>query len=185
MVTLTNACGTATVNYKVLYNRAAAPDPCVPVTYTLVTPNALKSNSISSPYTIVFNTKNLKDGSNVTALVNGIGAMATYNAGKVTLPNITLKVGTNVVKFTLKTNVAPKQSHISLPTPSNRRTKVDGTDGGGTDGSGTKVQDAPIITPIMPVSAKVTVNSETLSYKASVTNILSKDNVQITVNGIP
>ena len=184
-VSLTNACGTATVNYKVLYNRAAATDPCVPVTYTLVTPNALKSSAVSTPYTIVFNTKNLKDGSNVTALVNGIGAMATYNAGKVTLSNITLKVGTNVVKFTLKNECSTETvTYIVTYTPAADGLKGDGTDGG-SDGSGTKAQDAPVITPIMPVSAKLKVNSETLSFKASVTNIISKDNVQITVNGIP
>mgnify|MGYP000232902288 CR=1 FL=1 len=172
-------------------------EPCSPVSHTLITPNRLSTATTLNPYTIVLGTTNVEDAGDVTALVNGVSKPISFDGSRVTLSGITLAAGSNTVQFTLSNDCSTETVTytISLTIPGGvapgeddgGKTNGLGTQGTGTDGGGgTKVQQVlvPKITPVSPITTKTTVKSKTLTLKTKVTNVKSKAEINLYVNGV-
>ncbi|MFT5820732.1 MAG: hypothetical protein ACI8ZM_001979 [Crocinitomix sp.] len=172
-------------------------EPCSPITHTLITPNRLSTATTVNPYTIILGTANVEDAGDVTALVNGVSRSVSFDGTRVTLSGITLQAGSNTIQFNLSNDCSTETVTytISLTVPGGIAPGEDdggktdglGTDGVGTGGGGgTKVQEviAPKITPVSPITTKVTVKSQTLTLKTKVTNVKSKSEIKLLVNGV-
>ncbi len=175
-----------------------AEDPCLPITYSLITPNRLSSSTTIANYSIVFSATNIESADNVMVLVNGVTRRATYSGGRVSLTGIILRAGSNTIQFTL-TNDCSTQTityTVSYTPPvedgggiKTEGGKVDGggiKDGGAIDNGsgGTRAQIAPEIKPIIPVTTRETVKSQALNFKVKVENVSSKADIELALNGI-
>ena len=174
-------------------------NPCLPITYTLITPNRLSSSTTIANYTIVFAAANIESAADVTAFVNGTSRSVTYSGGRVTLTGIVLRTGSNTIQFTLTNDCSTETITytVSFSPPfdgGGAGGKTDGgkTEGGGTfDGGGsgddgpggTRAQVAPVLKPISPVTTRMTVKNQALSFKVKVENISSKADLTLTLNG--
>lgn len=151
--------------------------PCSPITYRLITPSRLSVSTAVSPYSIVFSAANVTDATGIVALVNGIGAKASFDGSRITLNGIKLKKGNNTIQFTL-TNECSTETityTVSYNPPGEGAVDVGGTGGG--------MQAAPVITPISPITTKSTVKTQTLSFKTKVLNVSGKGQIELYVNG--
>ena len=174
-------------------------EPCSPVTHSLITPSRLSAGTAVNPYTIVFGTTNVEDAGDITALVNGISRPVSFDGTRVTLADITLAAGaSNTIQFTISNDCSTETITytISYTIPGGVAPGEDdggktdglGADGIGTDGGGggPKVQETPVptIKPISPITTKVVVKSQTLTLKSKVTNVKSKSEINLIVNGV-
>ncbi len=75
--------------------------PCDPVTYTLVTPEALISESVEPTANITLNTANVMNSTDVTATLNGAVVSPTLSGGVVSLTSLNLAEGENIITVTL------------------------------------------------------------------------------------
>jgi len=154
---------------------------CDPITYRLLTPSRVSANTVVSPYTITLNTTNIADESGIIALVNGKPSKVKFNGSQITLTNIVLKQGVNVIQCTLTNdcNTETITYSINYNKPGGGAINLGGDDNGGGPG----VKAAPTITPVSPMQTKTTVKSQTLAFKASVLNVSNKNEITLTLNG--
>lgn len=170
-------------------------NPCLPITYTLITPARLSVSTAVSPYNIVLNTSNVKDKENIKAVFNGKVVDVDFAGDQITLSGLTLIKGMNSLQFVL-TNDCSSETITYMITYS--QPIMPGGPNGGTVGNKVnqqnnendpgdnkmfQAQPAPVITPISPSSNKSTVKTETFNLKAKVENVSSKSNITMYVNG--
>ncbi|MDA7804386.1 hypothetical protein N8987_07440, partial [Crocinitomix sp.] len=174
--------------------------PCSPITYSLVTPSRQSVTTKVSPYSIVLNATNIKNVSNIRALVNGVTKKVTYSGTRISLAGINLTKGLNTVQFILTNDcstetitytisyspAAPDVIQINGGKDPNKIINNDsgGNDNGSDNSQNLKVQVVPLITPIAPATSKTTVKEQTISLKTGVKNVASKSNITMTVNGV-
>lgn len=87
-----NGCDAASANYNVNYTI-----PCLPVTYSLVSPANLTNVVNTATTTISLNVTNVEAQGDITVQANGSSVPFTYLNGLITITNLNLVEGTNNV----------------------------------------------------------------------------------------
>lgn len=167
--------------------------PCEAISHRLVSPKVLNTTTTVSPYSVILSVKNLGVPSSITAMVNGKVAVASFDGTRVTLADIALNPGSNVIQFTLSNNcseevitytVSYKPEGSGSLGESNTEGNKDGLSNGGKEENiGMKVLEAPVISLINPSKERETTDKQTVSLKAKIENISGKENLKVLVNG--
>lgn len=153
----TNACGTASQQYTVIYK------PCVLPVVTFVNP-ANSGVTVSSPsFTLNASVLNVENSSNIVFTQNGTQLTNfTFNSTVGLVGKITLNVGTNVFVITA-------------------------TNACGTATQTVTVNYTPCVLPVITVSNPsangMVVNSASMSINANIANLTSSSTVTVTQNG--
>ena len=154
IVLTANGCVTSTDNYTITYTI-----PCVDVSYSLASPSQLSTVVNGATTTITLNVQNVVASSDITATLNGASAQFTFVNGLITLLNVPLIDGPNLVSITFSNNCSSETLTYAIESDQ---------------------CDAPIIT-----LSNSSINSSTAAYPftCNVTNIANASDLGVTLNG--
>ncbi len=158
IVNATNACGTASQQYTVIYK------PCVMPVVTFVNP-ANSGITVSSPsFTLNASVLNVENSSNIVFTQNGTQLTKyTFNSTVGLVGKITLNEGANIFVITATNDCGTTTQTVTVNyTPCS----------------------LPVITVSNPSANGMVVNSASMSINANITNLTSSSTVTVTQNGM-
>lgn len=149
-----NGCETASANFTVNYTI-----PCIPVTYTLASPTQLNTTVEGETTSISLNVENVSSNNDISASLNGTNTPFTFANNMITLNNINLNEGANVVVITISNACSNETITYNI--------NSDQCD-----------------SPVISVANNNIVTEEALyTFTCNVSNITSGADITVTVNG--
>ncbi|MBN4071504.1 hypothetical protein JYT72_03220, partial [Crocinitomix catalasitica] len=150
---IVDGCDKATQSISVLYEI-----PCVPLTYTLVSPNSTSEFYEDDVITITLSTTNIESASDITASLNGVSAPFTFESNIITIADLTLKPGTNEVYVSFKNDCSDEYVIYHL-------------------------EYIPCTAPAIALNSAPSVSENPYEFSATILNVEKKEDVVITLNG--
>lgn len=166
-ITATNNGGYDSKTGIVLYNPIAAAKPEI----QFISPAASPSMSNTSPLPVTARVINVHAPSQIQVLVNGIN-LSNFNyslASQILTFNAPLNLGKNTLTVTAANNAGATTESVEV-------NHVNTVNGGGGIGK-------PVITITLPVASPYTTNLPSSTVDATITNIFSKNDIHVQING--
>lgn len=178
-VTGNNGCSSETVDYSITYSPPFI--PCDPITYNYILPNGKSASTATATYylKIKFFNADADDIKNVK--LNGAPLDYSFNpsSGMLERKGMSLISGTNIVTIEFANECSGETLTFTI---NNTSKTAGGSTTGGTTGGFTASK--PVITNVAPATSTMTVSVPSYTFKAKVSNVTSKNDISLKVNGV-